>query len=72
MQGRDIPREIVGVEEGLFFLAIASVGRSSIGRARNAHGRKVELAQFALPRRQTTSDKKQLAQKIHRQGSRIN
>lgn len=55
MQRWDILRKVVGVEERLFFLLIQSVGRSGPGRARKAHGRKVELAQFALSRQQTTS-----------------
>lgn len=48
--------EVVGVKKRLFFLVIECVGRSVLGRAREAYGRKVELAQFALPRQQTTSE----------------
>lgn len=55
MQRRDILGEVVGVEEGLFLLLIQRVRWSAFGRAREAHGRKVELAQFALSRQQTTS-----------------
>lgn len=59
MQRSDIPREIIGVEESLFFLMIWPIGRARS----NAHGRIVELAQFALPRQQTTSEKSQISEK---------
>lgn len=51
----DILGEIVGVEEGLFFLLVVTVRRSAFGRARVADGRIIELAQFSLSRQQTTS-----------------
>ena len=50
--------EVVGVEKGLLLLPISRVGRSAaaaVGRTGKAHGRKVKLGQFALPRQQTMS-----------------
>lgn len=49
--GMGILGEVIGVEEGLFFLLIARVG----GRALKSHGRIVQLGQFSLARQQTFS-----------------
>jgi hypothetical protein len=56
-EGIDLLGKIVGVEKGLFFLVVETVWESGVGRARVAYGREVELAQFALPRQQTTPNK---------------
>lgn len=55
MEQRDILCNVVGVEKFLFPLLVLVVLGGAIGRSRKAHGRKIELAQFALPRKQTTS-----------------
>jgi len=47
--------KVVGVEECLLLLLVQESVGKALGRTRKIHGRKVELAQFALSRQQTTS-----------------
>lgn len=51
----DLLCDVVGIEKCLLLFLIRGVGDSGLGRARVPYGRKIELAQFALPRQQTTS-----------------
>lgn len=51
----DLLCDVVSIKKRLLLFLIRGVGERGLGRARVPYGRKIELAQFALPRQQTTS-----------------